>query len=60
MLERLCRAARADPLGLGPMTALRALDSLTERDVLTATTGNSGGRIWQHRGILNVLTPLHQ
>lgn len=42
-------------LGLGEMTALRALDSLTERDVLTETTGKSRGRVWQHRGIFDAL-----
>src|SRR5690606_23326774 len=42
-------------LGLGEMTALRALDSLTEREVLTETTGKSRGRVWQHRGIFDAL-----
>lgn len=42
-------------LGLGEMTALRALDSLTERDVLIETTGKSRGRVWQHRGIFDAL-----
>lgn len=42
-------------LGLSEMTALRALGSLTERDVLTETTGKSRGRVWQHRGIFEVL-----
>jgi Fic family protein len=42
-------------LTLGEMAALRALDSLTEREVLTETTGKSRGRVWQHRGILNAL-----
>ena len=42
-------------LGLGEMTALRALDSLTVRDVLIETTGKSRGRVWQHRGIFDAL-----
>lgn len=42
-------------LGLGEMAALRALDVLTERSVLTETTGKTRGRIWQHRGIFEVL-----
>ncbi|WP_323741052.1 Fic family protein [Microbacterium abyssi] len=42
-------------LGLGEMTALRALDSLTECEVLTETTGKSRGRVWQHRGIFDAL-----
>lgn len=42
-------------LGLGEMTALRALDTLTEREVLTETTGKSRGRVWQHRGIFDAL-----
>ncbi|WEG09241.1 Fic family protein [Microbacterium horticulturae] len=42
-------------LGLGEMAALRALDALTDRDVLTETTGKSRGRVWQHRGIFGAL-----
>lgn len=42
-------------LGLGEMAALRAVDTLVERDVLTETTGRSRGRVWQHRGIFEVL-----
>ena len=42
-------------LGLGEMGALRALDTLTDRGVLTETTGKSRNRVWQHRGILDVL-----
>jgi len=42
-------------LGLGEMAALRALDSLTEREVLTESTGRSRGRVWQHRGIFDAL-----
>nr|WP_188551895.1 Fic family protein [Sediminivirga luteola] len=44
-----------DVLGLGEMAALRALKSLTERGVLTETTGRSRNRVWQHRGIFAVL-----
>ncbi len=42
-------------LGLSEMTALRALDSLAEREVLVETTGKSRGRVWQHRGIFDAL-----
>ncbi|KHK96539.1 Fic family protein [Microbacterium mangrovi] len=42
-------------VGLGEMAALRALDALTEREVLTETTGKTRGRVWQHRGIFDVL-----
>lgn len=42
-------------LGLGEMTTLRALDALTEREVLTEATGRSRGRVWQHRGIFDAL-----
>lgn len=42
-------------LGLGEMAALRALDALTKRGVLTETTGKARGRIWQHHGIFEVL-----
>lgn len=42
-------------LGLGEMAALRSLSALTERGVLTETTGRARGRVWQHRGILGVL-----
>lgn len=44
-----------DALGLSEMTALRALGSLTERGVLTETTGRSRNRVWQHRGVFAVL-----
>ena len=44
-----------DELGFGEMAALRALDVLTERGVLTETTGKTRGRVWQHRGIFAVL-----
>lgn len=42
-------------LGLGEMGALRALDTLTDRGVLTESTGKSRNRVWQHRGIFEVL-----
>ena len=42
-------------LGLGEMGALRALDTLTDRGVLTESTGRSRNRVWQHRGIFEVL-----
>ena len=42
-------------LGLGEMAALRALDALTARGVLTETTGRMRGRVWQHPGIFEVL-----
>ncbi|MBL3680238.1 Fic family protein [Leucobacter chromiireducens] len=42
-------------LQLGEMTALRALDALTERGVIAEMTGKSRARVWQHRGILDVL-----
>jgi Fic family protein len=42
-------------LGLGEMGALRALDTLTDRGVLTESTGRSRNRVWQHRGIFDVL-----
>ncbi|MFJ4170709.1 Fic family protein [Paenarthrobacter sp. NPDC089714] len=42
-------------LGLGEMAALRALDALTERGVLSESTGRDRKRVWQHRGILDVL-----
>lgn len=42
-------------LGFGEMAALRALDALTGRGVLTETTGKTRGRVWQHKGIFEVL-----
>lgn len=42
-------------LGFGEMTALRALDTLTARGVLTETTGRARSRVWQHPGIFAVL-----
>lgn len=37
------------------MAALRALDALTDRCELVESTGQGRNRVWQHRGILNVL-----
>jgi Fic family protein len=42
-------------LGLGPVAAQRALDTLTDRGVLVETTGRGRNRVWQHRGIFEVL-----
>lgn len=42
-------------LGLGQVAALRALDTLTSRGVLTEVSGRSRDRVWQHDGILAVL-----
>lgn len=42
-------------LGLGEMAALRALDTLSGRGVLNETSGHGRKRVWQHRGILDVL-----
>jgi Fic family protein len=42
-------------LGLNDVTALRALDTLTDRGVLVERTGNARNRVWQHAGILEVL-----
>lgn len=42
-------------LGLGEMAALRALDVLTERGVLIETTGRGRNRVWQHRGMFEIL-----
>jgi Fic family protein len=42
-------------LGLGEMAALRALDALTDRGVLVETTGKGRNRVWQHRGMIEVL-----
>lgn len=44
-----------EQLGIGEMAALRALQIFVERDVLTESTGKARGRVWEHRGILNVL-----
>ncbi|MCD4850554.1 hypothetical protein LN996_06995 [Arthrobacter sp. AK01] len=37
------------------MAALRALDALTDRGVLTESSGRGRNRVWQHRGIFEVL-----
>ncbi|WOH18885.1 Fic family protein [Paenarthrobacter sp. GOM3] len=42
-------------LGLGEMAALRALNALTERGVLAEASGRGRKRVWQHRGIFDVL-----
>ncbi len=42
-------------LGLGEMAALRALDSLTDLGVLVEVSGRGRHRVWQHRGIFDVL-----
>jgi len=42
-------------LGLGEMAALRALDTLTTRGVLTEITGRTRSRVWQHDGFLGAL-----
>ncbi|MDI2037130.1 Fic family protein [Paenarthrobacter nitroguajacolicus] len=42
-------------LGLGEMAALRALDTLSGRGVLVETSGQGRKRVWQHRGIFEVL-----
>lgn len=42
-------------LGLGEMAALRALDVLAERGVITELTGWRRSRVWEHAGILGVL-----
>lgn len=44
-----------DKLGIQEMTALRALDALTDRGVLVERSGHSRNRVWEHRGILSVL-----
>ncbi|MEO7349152.1 MAG: Fic family protein [Terrimesophilobacter sp.] len=42
-------------LGMNDMAVMRALQTLAERGVLTERTGFSRNRVWEHRGILNVL-----
>ncbi len=42
-------------LQLNDVTAVRALDALTERGVLVERTGRARNRIWQHNGVLEVL-----
>lgn len=44
-----------DALGLAEMTALRALATLTDRGILTESTGQGRNRVWRHREILDVL-----
>lgn len=44
-----------DKLGLGEMSALRALETLTARGVVEETTGRKRGRVWQHSGVLGLL-----
>lgn len=44
-----------DTLGMGKVTATRALDVLAERGVLTERTGRRRNRVWQHTGMLDVL-----
>lgn len=42
-------------LSLSGVTAQRALAQLAEAGVLTERTGRRRGRVWQHRGIIDVL-----
>ncbi|WP_341953445.1 Fic family protein [Salinibacterium sp. TMP30] len=42
-------------LGLSDMTVVRALDVLSDREILTERTGFTRNRVWEHRGILSVL-----
>ncbi|KAA8825252.1 Fic family protein [Bifidobacterium reuteri] len=42
-------------LGLGMMTAHRAVDTLEERGVLDRITGGRRNKVWIHRGVLQVL-----
>ena len=42
-------------LGLGTMTARRAIETLAERGVLKQITGGRRNKVWIHRGILQVL-----
>ncbi|WP_281283228.1 Fic family protein [Rhodoglobus vestalii] len=42
-------------LGMSDMTVMRSLDVLADRRILTERTGFSRNRVWEHRGILNVL-----
>jgi len=44
-----------ETLDMQPTTALRALDTLTERGVLVERTGASRNRVWEHRGVLSAL-----
>lgn len=42
-------------LGYRDETAIRALETLTERGVLAERTGAKRNRVWEHKGILSVL-----
>lgn len=42
-------------LGMTPMTARRAIGTLTDRGVLTQIKGGRRNTVWAHRGILHVL-----
>ncbi len=44
-----------DHLGIGQVSAHRALEQLTAADVLTERTGQRRNRVWQHAGIVAVL-----
>ncbi|QTX05922.1 Fic family protein [Agromyces archimandritae] len=44
-----------ESLGLTEMTALRAVETLTERGVLVERTGRARNRVWQHPGVLDAL-----
>ncbi|GAA1318911.1 Fic family protein [Leucobacter albus] len=44
-----------DTLNLQEMTALRALNTLAEREVLTERSGRARNRVWEHRGFLGAL-----
>ncbi len=42
-------------LGVSAMTAIRALDALTEHGVIVEKTGKSRNRVWQHDGVISAL-----
>ena len=44
-----------DHLGMGQVSAHRALDQLTQAEVLAERTGQRRNRVWQHAGIVAVL-----
>jgi hypothetical protein len=44
-----------DALTMSEMTALRALNTLTTRGVMSEMTGKARGRIFQHGGIWDIL-----
>lgn len=48
-------ALLGERLGVSNTAALRALDQLTSAGVLEERTGKQRNRVWQHRGILDVL-----